>query len=205
MDKSKIVGVIAVIAIVVSAAFIWKMSRGADNSAPAGPTGQAAAQKMTGGPGGPGGMPGGPGGPGGQGRGGGMRMTPQQRLEQMTKDLTLTDAQKKQVEPILMEMAPKMQALRSLPDDQRREQMQKLRGEQDKKVMAILTPKQQTLYKEMQARRRARMGGPGGPGGPGRPMMGGPGGSGRPMMGGMTPGSPRPAGGPPAGAPPGAP
>ena len=83
---------------------------------------------------------------GGQGGKGGGRMSVDQRLEQMTTELSLTDAQKPKVKAVLEDTQKKMQEIMSgdVPQDQRREKMQPIMEEQTKKMKEILTPEQQT-------------------------------------------------------------
>ncbi len=76
----------------------------------------------------------------------------QQRLDQMSEQLNLTDAQKPKVKAVLEENAKKMQELRgdtSLSQEQRREKMQAMREEQTKKFKEILTPEQYEKYQKM--------------------------------------------------------
>lgn len=125
----------------------------------------------------PQGRPGG--GPGG--RGGMGRMTPEQRLEKMGKDLKLTDAQKKKIKPILEDSGKKMMALRddqATPREQKRPKMEAIRKESNDKIMAILTKEQKAKMLKMEEENRKRMeewrkqrGGPGAPppGAPGAP------------------------------------
>jgi Spy/CpxP family protein refolding chaperone len=146
----------------------------------------AASLAVAQGPGGrPGGGPGGPGGPGG-GRG---RMDPKAMTEMISKQLSLTPAQKKRVMELQTARMADMDKLRKAPGDRnsKRPQMQKLRELYDGKMKKALTKEQGVKYDKWQAEMRARFGG--GRGGPGG-RMGGPGG--RPP----GPGGP---GGPPKG------
>ncbi len=126
------------------------------------------------------GGPGGPGGPGG-GRG---------RMERMIQELNLTEAQKTQLEAIRKEYEPKLQALRNLSPEQRREQGRAIHQEQRGRIRQILTPEQQAKFDTMRGR-----GGRGGGGGGGRGGRGGGGGGGGWQA---APGQPAPAN-PPAG------
>ena len=78
--------------------------------------------------------------PGGKKKG--ANMTPQARMEQMDKVVTLTDAQKPKVTALFEEQGKKMGEIRDLPQDQRREKMTAMREESDTKLKAILTPAQ---------------------------------------------------------------
>jgi len=86
--------------------------------------------------------------------------SPEQRLERLTTELTLTDAQKPKVKAVLEETAKKMQGVRDLPQDQRREKFQAAREEETKKLKEILTPEQFEKYQKMAQRPGKK--GPGG-------------------------------------------
>ena len=79
--------------------------------------------------------------------------TPEQRLERMSAQLTLTDDQKPKVKAVLEETSKKMQDL--APED-RREKGRALREEETTKLKAILTDEQFTKYQEMSQRRGNR-------------------------------------------------
>jgi Spy/CpxP family protein refolding chaperone len=76
----------------------------------------------------------------------GGRMTVEQRLDRMTTELTLTDAQKPKVKAVLDDTAAKM---KDVPADQRREKMPAIREEETKKLKEILTPEQFVKYEAM--------------------------------------------------------
>jgi Spy/CpxP family protein refolding chaperone len=82
-------------------------------------------------------------------KGGKNRFSAEQRLERMTTQLDLTDAQKPKVKAVLEETAKKMKDV--APED-RREKMRTLREEENKKFKEILTPDQFTKYQEMAQR-----------------------------------------------------
>jgi len=127
--------------------------------------------------------PGGPGGPGGQG--GQRRMSLDDRLKRMAKDLNLTPAQQKKLKPIMEAGAKKGKEIfenKKLTDQQKGDAFKKLRDENRKKIEAILTPDQKKKYEEMRKQRMNR--GPGGPGGFGQRGPGGPGAGGPPKGGG---------------------
>jgi protein CpxP len=95
---------------------------------------------------GPGRRAGGPGGPGG-------RMSPKERLDKMTEELSLTDDQKSKVEVILKDQADKMKALRddtSLSREERGPKMKVIMDDTAKQIRVILTPEQQTKFDAMQ-------------------------------------------------------
>jgi Spy/CpxP family protein refolding chaperone len=84
------------------------------------------------------------GGPGG--RGGGPN------LEAMAKELDLTADQKAKLGPILKEQAKKMQELRDLSPEERREKGRALREENHKALATVLTPEQLKKFDEMRPR-----------------------------------------------------
>ena len=139
------------------------------------------------GPGGRGGGFGGPGGGGGRGFGGGGggrgigRMDPQQMLQQMKTDLSLTATQETQIGKILNDSQAAMEKLRSSMQDPNadrdamRQQMRALRQDQQSKISTVLTPEQRTKW---EASRQNRGGGFGGRGGGRGGRRGGPGGGG---------------------------
>jgi hypothetical protein len=102
--------------------------------------------------------------PGGQwGHGQGQPMTADQRLQHMTKQLNLTDAQQQQIKPILENEARQMQTLRedsSLSQQDRMGKMIEIRQGTASQIKPILNADQQKQYEEMMNRHR----GPGGPG-----------------------------------------
>jgi hypothetical protein len=78
----------------------------------------------------------------------------------MSKALQLTPAQKEQIKPILMEEAPKLQALKadtSMPPAQKMMQMRQIREATDAKINPILTPDQQQKLQAMRAQHRDEM------------------------------------------------
>ena len=82
------------------------------------------------------------------------------KLQQMSKALQLTPAQKEQIKPILMEEAPKLQALKadtSMPPAQKMMQMRQIRETTDAKINPILTPDQQQKLQAMRAQHRDEM------------------------------------------------
>ena len=108
-------------------------------------------------------------GPGGEG---GRKGPPsvEMQLERMTKELALTDDQKPKVKEVLEENRKKMQEVfadRSGSREERREKMQKLGDEQDKKLKGILKSDQYEKWEKMRDKMREEMrnrkkGGPGG-------------------------------------------
>jgi len=110
--------------------------------------------------------PAGAGGPGGRG---GPRMTPDERLKQLSEVLSLTKDQEAKIKPILEDEAKKMQAVRAdtaLSQEDRRAKMREIREESSKKIQEVLTPEQKEKYAKMPQPGR----------GPGRGPVGRPGG-----------------------------
>ncbi len=90
---------------------------------------------------------------GGRGRGPSV----EQRMERMTEELKLTDAQKPKVKAVLEATAKKGQELRgdtSVPREERREKMQAIMEQENKQLKEILTPDQYTKYEKMRAEMR---------------------------------------------------
>ena len=95
---------------------------------------------------------------GGQGgRRGGMSIDA--RMERLTTELSLTDAQKPKVKAVLEETQKKAQGLRDLPQDERREKMTAIREEETKALKPILTPEQMEKYKNLPQQFRRGQGG----------------------------------------------
>ena len=91
------------------------------------------------------------------------------RVEQIAKQLDLTQAQKDQLKPILQKEGEKVRALRqdtSLTQEQRREKMKAIRDEIAPEIKKVLTAEQFTKWEKMRQERPNR-GGPNGPGAPG--------------------------------------
>jgi len=99
---------------------------------------------------------------GGQGQGGRRGMSVDARMERLTTELTLTDAQKPKVKAVLEDTQKKMRELRddsSLSQDQRREKFTALREEESKALKPILTPEQMEKYKNLPQPGRRGQGG----------------------------------------------
>lgn len=99
--------------------------------------------------------------PGGGGRG----FTPEARVQRMTEQLKLTDEQQKKILAIYQADAKKMEGL---SQEERRGKMQEINQASEPKVLEVLTPEQQTKYKEMMQNMRQRGGGKGGDKGGGK-------------------------------------
>src|SRR5258705_6743682 len=85
-----------------------------------------------------------------EGKGGkrGM-MSAEERFKQLDEALKLTDAQKPKVKAALEDTQTKMQEARNAPQDERRDKMRTIMGDQDKKMKKNLTPEQYTKNKEL--------------------------------------------------------
>lgn len=94
----------------------------------------------------------------------GRMMDPSARAQMLKQNLNLTDDQTSQVKTIFEDSRTKLEAMRSLSQDDRRSQRMSIRkGEQDK-IQALLTPDQKTKYAAMQEQMRDRTrNGQGGP------------------------------------------
>lgn len=93
-----------------------------------------------------------------KGRGG--MMDPEQRIERLEQAVgSLSAEQKAKIKEVYAQSAEKM---RSLPEDQRREQMMEMMQEAGRQVRAVLTADQQKKYDEMMAQMRQSGGGGGG-------------------------------------------
>lgn len=82
------------------------------------------------------------------------------KLEKISTELQLSPAQKKQMAPILMQEAPKLQAIKSntsLGPMQKAMQLKEIGQDTDSKVMPILNPQQQQKWQAMQAAERQQM------------------------------------------------
>ena len=124
----------------------------------------------------------------GPGRGPGGRrlaMTPDDRLQRMTKDFDLTSDQQAKIKPILVDEQKKMDDLRNDSSGDRqamRTKMMQIQKDIETQIRTQLDDKQKDKFeKELQQReqrgpyrRGGAPGGPAGPGGPGGPNQGGP-------------------------------
>lgn len=91
-------------------------------------------------------------------RKGGKRPDTQARLNQMAEQLNLTAEQKDKVKPIMEAEREKMQGLRDLAPEQRREKMQEIRKDQEAKLKPILTPEQFEKWKKIRDQRGGKRG-----------------------------------------------
>ena len=91
-----------------------------------------------------------------EGRG---RMSPEERLKQLSEALKLTDEQKTKLEPILKEEGEKLRAILADTNGSREEKgkkMQEARKEIAPKVKAVLTPEQAEKYDKFVAEQAAK-------------------------------------------------
>lgn len=106
-----------------------------------------------------------PGRPGGGGGPGGPEAMMKERMNRLTEELSLTDAQKPKVEAALKAQMEAIRGVRTdsnLSDEQKREKARTAREDFNKKMKEILTAEQYAKFEKMPPGR-----GPGGPGGPG--------------------------------------
>lgn len=98
--------------------------------------------------------------------GGGMRMTPDERVAAIDKAVGLTDEQKPKVKAIIEADMKKMMDLRNSGDDMQtlRPKMMEIRNQENTDIKALLTDDQKTKYDAYLAS-MPRRGGTGGPGG----------------------------------------
>jgi len=103
------------------------------------------------------------------GGGGGMRMTPEQRVANIDKAVTLTDDQKTKITAIYTEDQKKMQDLMAAQDPDMRTKMMAMREDENTKIKALLTDDQKPKYDAYLASMPRRGGGGGAPGAGGPP------------------------------------
>lgn len=76
-----------------------------------------------------------------------------QQLQTLSEKLNLTDDQKAKIKPILEDQMKQMKALHedsSLSAEQKRDKMKSIHDTSHEQINAVLTPEQQTKFKEMQ-------------------------------------------------------
>jgi periplasmic protein CpxP/Spy len=97
---------------------------------------------------------------GGQEGGHGQRMTPEDRLKDLTKQLSLTDDQQAKIKPILEDQQKKMDDLRNNSSGDRQERgqkMQQIRKDTNDQIRAVLDDNQKTKFDKMEQEREDRM------------------------------------------------
>lgn len=91
-----------------------------------------------------------------EGRGrGGQRVSPEERLKRMTDMLSLNQEQQDKIKAIMEENREKFQALRDVPENERREKGRELFQAQTAKINEVLTPEQKEKWKAEMEKRRA--------------------------------------------------
>ncbi len=87
----------------------------------------------------------------------GMMISPDQRLQHMTKTLNLTEDQQQKIKPILEQEQQQMQSLHqdtSMSQPDRMSKMREMRQSTNEQIKAVLTPDQQKKWEaDMQNRR----------------------------------------------------
>ena len=80
------------------------------------------------------------------------RMTPESRLKMLTEKLDLTDDQQAKLKPILEDESTQMKTLHedtSLAPEDKKAKMKELHESSTEKINAVLTPDQQSKWKQM--------------------------------------------------------
>jgi len=80
------------------------------------------------------------------------RMTPESRLKMLTEKLDLTDDQQAKLKPILEDESTQMKTLHedtSLTPEDKKAKMKELHESSTEKINAVLTPDQQSKWKQM--------------------------------------------------------
>ncbi len=98
--------------------------------------------------------------PPGGGMGRGHRMSPDEELQRLDKQLKLTDDQKTSIKPILEDRQKKMESLHSdmsLSREDRMAKMRSIREESNGKIRDVLNDDQKKQFDEMQQDVRGRM------------------------------------------------
>lgn len=88
-------------------------------------------------------------------KGPGMKMSPEQRLQHMTKALNLSDDQQQKIKPILESQSQQMQTLRqdtTMSQQDKWTKMKEIRQATNEQIKPILTADQQQKWEQMQAR-----------------------------------------------------
>ncbi len=87
-----------------------------------------------------------------------MQMSPEQRLQHMTKMLNLTPEQQEKIKPMLENQSTQMQSLHqdtTMSREDRMAKAQQLRQTTDEQIKGVLTPDQQQKWSEMQTKRES--------------------------------------------------
>jgi len=97
-------------------------------------------------------------GQGGPPQGHHMLMSPEQRLQHMTKMLNLTPEQQEKIKPILESQNTQMQSLHqdtTMSREDRMAKAQQIRQSGDEQIKGVLSPDQQQKWSQMQAQRES--------------------------------------------------
>jgi len=111
--------------------------------------------------------------PGGGQMGRGHRMSPDEELSRLDKQLKLTDDQKSSIKPILEDRQKQMESLRSDSSLSREDRMTKMRSIMDEsngKIRNVLNDDQKKQFDDMQQHMHGRTRGPGGGAPPASPQ-----------------------------------
>lgn len=90
------------------------------------------------------------------GKKGGKHAEAKARGQQLAEELGLNAEQKEKLKPILKEEREKIQGLKDLPQNQRREKAKEIRKGITEKVKPILTPEQFERWEKLRAQHRAK-------------------------------------------------
>jgi Spy/CpxP family protein refolding chaperone len=104
------------------------------------------------------------------GKGGGARMTPEERLKRMTEELGLSQEQQDKIKAIYEKDAPQMKELmakgrENLTDDDKNKFRELIKNQMEE-IVAVLTPDQKAKFQELMEKRRAARGNGNGAGAP---------------------------------------
>jgi len=90
-----------------------------------------------------------------------QQATAESRLEEMSKQLNLTDDQRTKLKPILQDEAQQLQAVHndaSLSQDQKKAKAKEIHAESKPQINSVLTPDQQKQWKEMKKKAKEQRG-----------------------------------------------
>lgn len=90
------------------------------------------------------------------GKKGGKHAEAKERGQRLAEELGLNAEQKEKLKPILKEEREKIQGLKDLPQDQRREKAKEIRKGITEKVKPILTPEQFEKWEKLREQHRAK-------------------------------------------------
>jgi len=90
-----------------------------------------------------------------------QQATAESRLEEMSKQLNLTDDQRTKLKPILQDEAQQLQAVHndaSLSQDQKKAKAKEIYAASKPQINSVLTPDQQKQWKEMKKKAKEQQG-----------------------------------------------